>query len=62
MIPIWLLFTFIICAGLSLVLSWIAKFLFPRFRSGEFQPGPDRPDVQTDVRPNAKAPEIKSPD
>lgn len=56
MVPIWLLFTFIICALLSLILCWIAKFLFPRFRSGEFKPGPYRPDVQ----PNAKAPEIRT--
>ena len=56
MIPIWLLLTFISCALLSLILCWIAKFLFSRFRSGEFKPGPYRPDVQ----PNAKAPEIKT--
>ncbi len=56
MTPIWLLLTFIICAFLSLILSWIAKFLFPRFRSGEFKPGPYRPDLQ----PNAKGPEIKT--
>ncbi len=56
MTPIWLLLTFITCALLSLILSWIAKFLFPRFRSGEFKPGPYRPDLQ----PNAKSPEIKT--
>lgn len=56
MIPIWLLITFITCAVLSLILCWIARFLFPRFRSGEFKPGPYRPDVQ----PNAKAPEIRT--
>src|ERR1700730_15881795 len=56
MIPIWLLLTFITCALLSLILSGIAKFLFPRFRSGEFKPGPYRPDVQS----NAKDPEIKT--
>ena len=56
MAPIWLLLTFMTCALLSLILCWIAKFLFPRFRSGEFKPGPYRPDLQ----PNAKAPEIKT--
>src|SRR5579863_9631173 len=56
MIPIWLLLTFITCAFLSLILCWIAKFLFPRFRSGEFKPGPYRPDLQ----PNAKGPEIRT--
>jgi UDP-N-acetylmuramyl pentapeptide phosphotransferase/UDP-N-acetylglucosamine-1-phosphate transferase len=56
MTPIWLLLTFITCAVLSLILCWIAKFLFPRFRSGEFKPGPYRPDVQ----PNAKTPEIRT--
>jgi UDP-N-acetylmuramyl pentapeptide phosphotransferase/UDP-N-acetylglucosamine-1-phosphate transferase len=56
MTPIWLLLTFITCALLSLILCWIAKLLFPRFRSGEFKPGPYRPDLQ----PNTKSPEIKS--
>lgn len=56
MTPIWLLLTFITCSLLSLILCWIAKFLFPRFRSGEFKPGPYRPDLQ----PNAKGPEIKT--
>jgi UDP-N-acetylmuramyl pentapeptide phosphotransferase/UDP-N-acetylglucosamine-1-phosphate transferase len=56
MTPIWLLLTFITCALLSLILCWIAKFLFPRFRSGEFKPGPYRPDLQ----PNARGPEIKT--
>ena len=56
MTPLWFLLTFLICACLSLILCWIARFLFPRFRSGEFKPGPYRPDLQ----PNAKAPEIKT--
>jgi UDP-N-acetylmuramyl pentapeptide phosphotransferase/UDP-N-acetylglucosamine-1-phosphate transferase len=43
--PIWLLFLFIACALLSLVLCWIAKLLFPKFRSGEFKPGPHRSDM-----------------
>lgn len=43
--PIWLLFLFIACAFLSLSFCWIAKLLFPKFRSGEFKPGPHRSDV-----------------
>src|SRR5215472_6401061 len=30
---------------LSLLLCWIAKLLFPKFRSGEFKPGPHRSDM-----------------
>src|SRR5713101_8273411 len=56
MVPIWLFLIFITCGLLSLILCWIAKLLFPRFRSGEFKPGPYRPDIQ----PNAKSPEIKT--
>src|SRR5690348_9896435 len=56
MIPLWLLVTCTTCALLSLILCWIAKFLFPRFRSGEFKPGPYR----ADIHPNAKAPEVKT--
>lgn len=58
MVPIWLLFIFITCALLSLILCWIAKLLFPRFRSGEFKPGPYRPDIQPNA--SAKGPEIKT--
>jgi UDP-N-acetylmuramyl pentapeptide phosphotransferase/UDP-N-acetylglucosamine-1-phosphate transferase len=54
MIPVWLLLMFITCGLLSLVLCWFAKLLFPRFRSGEFKPGPHRPDLQPD------GPEIKT--
>src|SRR5258708_5247700 len=43
--PIWLLCLFIACAFLSLSLCWIAKLLFPKFRSGEFKPGPHRSDM-----------------
>lgn len=43
--PIWLFFLFIACALLSLVLCWGAKILFPKFRSGEFKPGPHRSDM-----------------
>ncbi len=43
--PIWLLCLFIACALLSLSLCWIAKLLFPKFRSGEFKPGPHRSDM-----------------
>lgn len=43
--PIWLLILFIACALLSLFFCWIAKLLFPKFRSGEFKPGPHRSDM-----------------
>ena len=43
--PIWLLLLFIACAFLSLVFCSIAKLLFPKFRSGEFKPGPHRSDM-----------------
>lgn len=43
--PIWLLCLFIACALVSLSLCWIAKMLFPKFRSGEFKPGPHRSDM-----------------
>ncbi len=45
MVPLWLLLIFITCALISLMLGWIAKFLFPKFRSGEFKPGPHRSDM-----------------
>ncbi|HVB72723.1 MAG TPA: hypothetical protein VNE38_04130 [Ktedonobacteraceae bacterium] len=45
MVPVWLLLMFIACGLLSLILCWIAKLLFPRFRSGEFKPGPHRSDI-----------------
>jgi UDP-N-acetylmuramyl pentapeptide phosphotransferase/UDP-N-acetylglucosamine-1-phosphate transferase len=37
--PVWFLLVFITCAFISLLLSWIAKVLFPKFRSGEYKPG-----------------------
>jgi UDP-N-acetylmuramyl pentapeptide phosphotransferase/UDP-N-acetylglucosamine-1-phosphate transferase len=43
--PIWLLGLFIACALLSLSFCWIARLLFPKFRSGEFKPGPHRSDM-----------------
>ncbi len=43
--PIWLLCLCIGCALLSLLLCWLAKLLFPKFRSGEFKPGPHRSDM-----------------
>ena len=43
--PVWLLLIFIACMLLSLFLCWIAKLLFPRFRSGEYKPGPHRSDL-----------------
>jgi len=43
--PVWLLLIFIACMLLSFLLCWVAKFLFPRFRSGEYKPGPHRSDL-----------------
>src|SRR5579864_2030378 len=45
MVPLFFLCTFIACAALSLLLCGIAKMLFPKFRSGEFKPGPHRSDM-----------------
>ncbi|HYT27850.1 MAG TPA: hypothetical protein VEL72_02435 [Ktedonobacteraceae bacterium] len=50
MVPVWLLLMFVACGLLSLVLSWIAKLLFPKFRSGEFKPGPHRSDLPASGR------------
>src|SRR6266478_3497026 len=44
-VPVWCLLIFITCALVSLLLCWIAKALFPKFRSGEFKPGPHRSDM-----------------
>ncbi len=52
MILIWLLFIFITCAATSLILCYIAKTLFPRFRSGEHKPGAHRPDLPIAGRPD----------
>ncbi|HEX6484346.1 MAG TPA: hypothetical protein VF043_36340 [Ktedonobacteraceae bacterium] len=43
--PVWLLLIFIACMLLSLLLCWVARLLFPRFRSGEYKPGPHRSDL-----------------
>lgn len=43
--PIWLGLLFLACAAVSLVLCFVAKVLFPKFRSGEFKPGPHRSDM-----------------
>src|SRR5947209_11994601 len=43
--PVWLLVIFIACMLLSLLLCWVARLLFPRFRSGEYKPGPHRSDL-----------------
>jgi UDP-N-acetylmuramyl pentapeptide phosphotransferase/UDP-N-acetylglucosamine-1-phosphate transferase len=45
MVPIWLFLMFIACAALSLLLCSIARVLFPKFRSGEYKPGPHRSDL-----------------
>ena len=57
MVPVMFLSIFITCAFISLVLCWIAKVLFPKFRSGEYKPGPHRSDMP--VYP-ASGREIKS--
>lgn len=44
MIFLWLVLTFIACATLSLLLCSVALLLFPKFRSGEYKPGPHRDD------------------
>ncbi len=43
--PVLFLLIFITCAFISLLLCWIAKVLFPKFRSGEYKPGPHRSDM-----------------
>lgn len=43
--PLWLIVTFVACALLSFLLCFIAKTLFPKFRSGEHKPGTHRPDM-----------------
>jgi UDP-N-acetylmuramyl pentapeptide phosphotransferase/UDP-N-acetylglucosamine-1-phosphate transferase len=43
--PVLFLLIFITCAFISLLLCWIGKILFPKFRSGEFKPGPHRSDM-----------------
>src|SRR5206468_7519663 len=43
--PVLFLLIFITCAFISLLLCWIAKILFPKFRSGEYKPGPHRSDM-----------------
>ena len=37
--PVWLLLIFITCAVFTLLMCWVAKLLFPRFRRGEYKPG-----------------------
>src|SRR5579859_1654751 len=49
MVLLWLLLIFISCAVLSTLLCFAAKLLFPRFRSGEFKPGPHRSDIRSDL-------------
>lgn len=55
--PVLFLLIFITCAVISLLLCWFAKVLFPKFRSGEYKPGPHRSDLP--VYP-ASGREIKS--
>jgi UDP-N-acetylmuramyl pentapeptide phosphotransferase/UDP-N-acetylglucosamine-1-phosphate transferase len=48
-LPLWLLLIFASCATISLLFCFIARVLFPRFRSGEFKPGPHRSDIRSDL-------------
>jgi UDP-N-acetylmuramyl pentapeptide phosphotransferase/UDP-N-acetylglucosamine-1-phosphate transferase len=48
-LPLWLLLIFAASATISLILCYLAKLLFPRFRSGEFKPGPHRSDIRADL-------------
>ncbi len=50
MVPLWLLLIFFVCTTLSLVLCSLAGVLFPRFRSGEYKPGPHRSDLPASGR------------
>ncbi len=43
--PFLFLLIFITCTFISLLLCWFAKILFPKFRSGEYKPGPHRSDM-----------------
>lgn len=45
MVLVWLLLIFTTCAVISLLLCGIARKLFPKFRSGEYKPGPHRSDL-----------------
>jgi UDP-N-acetylmuramyl pentapeptide phosphotransferase/UDP-N-acetylglucosamine-1-phosphate transferase len=42
---LWLLLIFVLCVITSFLLCYIAKALFPKFRSGEHKPGTHRPDL-----------------
>lgn len=50
MVLLWLLLIFITCAAISLLLCGIARMLFPKFRSGEYKPGPHRSDLPASGR------------
>src|SRR5712692_1079605 len=50
MVQLFILLIFITCMILSLLLCGIAKLLFPKFRSGEFKPGPHRADLPASGR------------
>src|SRR5437867_2140896 len=64
MVPYWLIvplelfLTFVVCATISLLLCWVARMLFPWFRSGEFKPGMHRSDLRTDLPASGR--EIKT--
>src|SRR3989441_3888356 len=50
MVPLFLLCICVACAAFSLLLCGIARLLFPKFRSGEFKPGPHRSDLPASGR------------
>ncbi len=47
---LWLLLILVTCAVVSLLLCGIAMWLFPKFRSGEYKPGPHRSDLPASGR------------
>lgn len=50
MVPFWLLCIFAACTGISWLICGLAMKLFPRFRSGEYKPGPHRSDLPASGR------------
>ncbi|MDQ6643267.1 MAG: hypothetical protein M3Y76_02335 [Chloroflexota bacterium] len=48
-LPLCLLLIFVACGAISFLFCYAAKSLFPRFRSGEFKPGPHRSDIRSDL-------------
>jgi UDP-N-acetylmuramyl pentapeptide phosphotransferase/UDP-N-acetylglucosamine-1-phosphate transferase len=48
--PLWFLVIFALCVITSFLLCYVAKALFPKFRSGEYKPGAHRHDQPTGGR------------